>query len=170
MIGLVGVGDDQVNLIKQAAEFGLRKGGAKLAGFLVYITDIHALGLPVAQGLSFPASYYWDQNDAARAFAKRFQAERKAMPTKNQASVYAGTLHFLKAMAQAGTDDPIAVNKAMRAAPVSLLRPPCHAARRWPAAVRRHPVPGENARRRAAGPGTTTPKSAACRRTRRSCR
>ncbi len=118
VIGLASVGGDQVTLIKQAAEFGLQKSGAKLAGFLVYITDIHALGLDVAQGLSFPAGFYWDQSAAARAFAKRFAAERGAMPTKNQASVYAGVAHFLRAMAQAGTDDVLAVNKAMRALPV----------------------------------------------------
>ncbi len=124
VIGLASVGGDQVNLIKQSAEFGLQNSGARLAGFLVYITDIHALGLPVAQGLSFPASFYWDQNEASRDFAKRFQEERKAAPTQNQALIYASTLHFLRAMAQAVSDDPIAVNKAMRAAPVSLFGRP----------------------------------------------
>jgi branched-chain amino acid transport system substrate-binding protein len=124
IIGIAAVGGDQVNLIKQASEFGLRKNGVRLAGYLVYITDIHALGLDVAQGLSFPASFYWDQNDQSRAFAKRFMAERKAVPTKNQAVNYASTLHFLKAMAQAGTDDPIAVNKAMRAMPVAYFGRP----------------------------------------------
>ena len=124
IIGLAAVGGDQVTLIKQAAEFGLLGGKTGFGGFLIYITDIHALGLKTAQGLTFPASYYWDQNDAARAFAKRFTAERKAVPTQNQALVYAGTLHFLKAMAQAGTDDPIAVNKAMRAMPVGFFGRP----------------------------------------------
>jgi branched-chain amino acid transport system substrate-binding protein len=124
IVGIAAVGGDQVNLIKQAAEFGLRKSGVQLAGYLVYITDIHALGLDVAQGLSFPAGFYWDQNDESRAFAKRFMAERKAAPTKNQALNYACTLHFLKAMAQAGTDDPIAVNKAMRALPVAYFGRP----------------------------------------------
>ncbi len=119
IVGLAAVGGDQVNLIKQAAEFGLRKSGVQLAGYLVYISDIHALGLDVAQGLSFPSGFYWDQSDESRAFAKRFMAERKAPPTKNQAVDYACTLHFLKAMAQAGTDDPVAVNKAMRAMPVA---------------------------------------------------
>ena len=119
VIGLASVGGDQVNLIKQAAEFGLQAGGAQtLAGFLVYLTDIHALGLEVAQGLRFPTSFYWDQNDAARAFGKRFMAERQAMPTQNQANVYAATLHFLRGMAQAGTRDALAVSRAMRAMPV----------------------------------------------------
>jgi branched-chain amino acid transport system substrate-binding protein len=124
IIGIAAVGGDQVNLIKQASEFGLRKNGVQLAGYLVYITDIHALGLDAAQGLSFPAGFYWDQNEDSRAFAKRFMAERKAAPTKNQALNYACTLHFLKAMAQAGTDDPVAVNKAMRAMPVSYFGRP----------------------------------------------
>lgn len=119
VIGIAAVGGDQVNLIKQAYEFGLRKKGVGLAGFLVYITDIHALGLEVAQDFRFPSGFYWDQNEQSRAFGKRFMAERKAMPTKNQALTYASTLHFLKGMAKAGTDDPIAVNKAMRALPVA---------------------------------------------------
>ncbi len=124
VIGLAAVGNDQVNLIKQAAEFGLRKNGVQLAGFLVYITDIHALGLDVAQGLRFPASFYWDQNDASRSFSKRFMKDHNAAPTKEQALNYASSLHFLKSMAQAGTDDPIAVNKAMRAIPVSYFGRP----------------------------------------------
>ena len=124
VIGLASVGGDQVNLIKQGAEFGLQSGGARLAAFLVYITDIHALGLQVAQGLSFPSGFYWDQSEPSRAFASRFQAERRAVPTQNQASVYAGTLHFLKAMAQAGTDDPVAVGRAMRAMPITYFGRP----------------------------------------------
>ncbi len=119
VIGLASVGGDQVNLLKQAAEFGMQTGGPQtLAGFLVYLTDIHALGLDVAQGLRFPTSFYWDQNPAARAFGQRFMAERKAMPTQNQANVYAATTHFLRAVAQAGTRDALAVGRAMRAMPV----------------------------------------------------
>lgn len=122
IIGLASVGGEQVNLIKQAAEFGLQAGGSQtLAGFLVYITDIHALGLEIAQGLNFPTSFYWDQNEASRSFGERFGTERKAMPTQNQANVYAGTLHFLKAMSQAGTRDATAVNGAMRAMPVDFF-------------------------------------------------
>lgn len=119
VIGLASVGNDQVNLIKQAGEFGLQiKGHQQMVTFLVYITDIHALGLKVCQGLTFASGFYWDQNDEARAFSRRFFAERHAMPTRNQASIYVCTRHFLKAMAQAGTRDAIAVNKAMRALPV----------------------------------------------------
>ncbi len=125
VIGLAAVGGDQVTLIKQAAEFGLGTGGAQtLAGFLIYITDIHALGLKVAQGLTVSTGFYWDQDDGTRAFARRFFAGRHAMPTKNQAMVYASTRHFLRAMAQAGTRDAMAVNAAMRALPVDLFGTP----------------------------------------------
>jgi branched-chain amino acid transport system substrate-binding protein len=125
VVGLCSVAGDLVNVIKQAAEFGLGRGGTQtLAAFLVYITDIHALGLPAAQGLTFASSFYWDQNDEARAFAKRFMAEHKAPPTREQAQVYTASRHFLKAMAQAGTRDAIAVNKAMRALPVDYFGRP----------------------------------------------
>ena len=125
VIGLAAVGGDQVNLIKQASEFGLTTGGAQtLAGFLVYIPDIAALGLPVAQGLSFGSNFYWDSNDGTRAFAKRFQAERPIVPSKNQAAIYAATLHFLRAMARAGTRDAAAVNQAMRATSVDWFGEP----------------------------------------------
>jgi branched-chain amino acid transport system substrate-binding protein len=119
VLGLASVGNDQVNLIKQLSEFGIQgKTGQTLAGFLVYITDIDALGLDTAQGFRFPTSFYWDQSEGTRAFAKRFFAERRAMPTQNQANIYAATLDFLKSMAKAGTRDAIAVNKAMRADPL----------------------------------------------------
>ncbi len=121
VIGLAAVGGDQVNLIKQAAEFGVQAAGRQLAGFLVYLTDINAVGLKVAQGMSFGASFYWDQNREARAFAHRFAAMQTAMPTKNQATNYAAALHFLKAVAQAGTTDALAVNRAMRAMPVAFF-------------------------------------------------
>ena len=120
VLGLASVGGDQVNLVKQLAEFGIQgRTGQTLAGFLVYITDIDALGLDVAQGLRFPSCFYWDQRDGTRAFGTRFFAERKSMPTQNQANIYAATLHFLRAMAQAGTRDAIAVNRAMRAMPIA---------------------------------------------------
>ena len=119
VLGLAAVGQDQVNLIKQLAEFGLQgKTGQTLAGFLVYITDIDALGLDVAQGFRFPTSFYWDATEGTRAFGRRFFAERRAMPTQNQANVYAAASHFLRSMAQAGTRDPLAVNRAMRELPV----------------------------------------------------
>ena len=98
--------------------------GKTLAAFLVYLTDIHALGLQAAQGLALSSGFYWDQTDASRAFAQRFFAEHKAMPTRNQASVYLSTRHFLKAAAQAGTRDALAVGKAMRALPVDYFGRP----------------------------------------------
>ncbi len=122
VIGLASVGGDQVNLVKQLAEFGLQgKTGQVLAGFLVYITDIDALGLDIAQGLRFPSSFYWDQSAGTRAFSQRFFAARKAMPTQNQANIYAATTHFLKSMAQAGSRDAVAVNRAMRSLPLAFF-------------------------------------------------
>lgn len=118
VFGLASVGGDLVNLVKQIAEFGLQ-GKRTLAGFLIFVTDIHALGLDVAQGLRFPTSFYWDANPGTRAFASRFFAERRAMPTQNQANVYAATLHFLRCIAAAGTRDPLAVNRAMRERPLA---------------------------------------------------
>lgn len=114
VVGLASVGAEQVNLIKQAAEFGLPR-QQRLASYLMYISEIHALGLPAAQNLVVTSSFYWDQNEAARTWSNRFFAERRAMPTREQASIYTATLHYLKSMAQAGTRDAIAVNKAMRA-------------------------------------------------------
>ena len=120
VIGLCSVGLDLINAIKQASEFGLlRPGGPTIATFLTYISDIHSLGLPVTGGLQFAESFYWDKDDATRAWSARFEGERKVKPTKNHAAVYACTLHWLKGIAQAGTTDAVAVNKAMRALPVS---------------------------------------------------
>jgi branched-chain amino acid transport system substrate-binding protein len=101
VIGLANAGGDTINSIKQAAEFGIVKGGQSLAGLLVFASDVNALGLNTAQGLIFTETWYWDRTDADRAWTKRWQAERKAtgkVPTMNQAGVYAGTLHYLKAV------------------------------------------------------------------------
>ena len=102
VIGLANAGGDTINSIKQAAEFGIVKGGQNLAGLLVFASDINALGLPTAQGLIFTETWYWDLNDNNRAWTKRWNAERGAtnkVPTMNMAGVYAGTLHYLKAVA-----------------------------------------------------------------------
>lgn len=117
VIGLASVGGDTITAIKQAAEFGIGKGGQRLAGFLVFITDIHALGLEVAQGLYVSSGFYWNQNDASRAFSQRFMQERHVMPTKSQAASYAATVHWLKAVEAAGTTDSVVVNRQMRMAP-----------------------------------------------------
>jgi branched-chain amino acid transport system substrate-binding protein len=99
IIGLANAGGDTINSIKQAAEFGIVAGGQNLAGLLVFITDVHALGLQTAQGLIMTEAFYWDRNDASRAFAKRFAPLYKGnMPTMVQAGVYAAVTHYLKAV------------------------------------------------------------------------
>jgi branched-chain amino acid transport system substrate-binding protein len=99
IIGLANAGGDTINSIKQAAEFGIVEGGQNLAGLLVFISDVHALGLKTAQGLIFTESFYWDLNDATRAFAKEFAKSNKGnMPTMSQAGTYSLTLHYLKAV------------------------------------------------------------------------
>lgn len=124
-IGLASVGNDLVNEVKQAHEFGIGKDGKQsLIAFLVYIQDINALSLNTAQGLHATAGFYWDQNEKARAFAKRFLEKRKMMPSKNHAEIYTAVLHYLQAVDKAGTDEAVAVNKAMRAAPVDYFGRP----------------------------------------------
>jgi branched-chain amino acid transport system substrate-binding protein len=99
IIGLANAGADTTNAIKQASEFGIVKGGQKLAGLLVFLSDVHALGLDKAQGLNITTTFYWDQNDRTRAWAKRFAAANGGKyPTMVQAGVYAGVLHYLKAV------------------------------------------------------------------------
>jgi branched-chain amino acid transport system substrate-binding protein len=105
IIGLANAGADTTNAIKQAAEFGIVEGGQNLAGLLVFITDVHALGLKTAQGLVLTESWYWDLNDNNRAFAKEFAPANKGnMPTMVQAGVYAAVLHYLKAVHALGSD------------------------------------------------------------------
>ena len=101
IIGLANAGGDTINSIKQGAEFGIVKGGQKFAGLLVFASDVNALGLATAQGLTLTETWYWDMNDANRAWTKRWQAERKAagkFPTMVQAGVYSGITHYLKAV------------------------------------------------------------------------
>src|SRR6478672_1619727 len=98
VIGLANAGGDTINSIKQAAEFGIVKGGQSLAGLLVFSSDVAALGLPTAQGLLLTETWYWDMNDANRAWTKRWQQERQGKwPTMIHAGVYAGITHYLKA-------------------------------------------------------------------------
>jgi branched-chain amino acid transport system substrate-binding protein len=120
VIGLAVAGADAINSIKTAADFGLVAGGQKLAGLLVLITDIHALGLKTAQGLMFTEAYYWDQNDETRAFAKRF-AERHGgkPPTMFQAGIYSAVTHYLKAIKAAGSDEAKTVIAEMKKIPVN---------------------------------------------------
>jgi branched-chain amino acid transport system substrate-binding protein len=121
VIGLANAGGDTINSIKQAAEFGIVKGGQSLAGLLVFASDVAALGLPTAQGLFLTESWYWDMNDANRAWTKRWQEERKAankVPTMIHAGVYAGILHYLKArVALGGNPDGKTVAAKMKEMP-----------------------------------------------------
>ena len=119
IIGLANAGGDTINSIKQAAEFGIVKGGQNLAGLLVFITDVHALGLPIAQGLIFTEAWYWDANDGNRAFAKEFAPANKGnMPTMVQAGVYSAVLHYLKAVHELKSDaDGAAVVAKMKELP-----------------------------------------------------
>jgi branched-chain amino acid transport system substrate-binding protein len=120
VIGLANAGGDTVNSIKQAAEFGIVQGGQRLAGLLVFTADVDSLGLDAAQGLLLTESYYWDQNDETRAFAKRFEAAYNGKPpTSPQAGIYGAVTHYLKAMAAAGTEDGTKVVAQMRAMPIN---------------------------------------------------
>ena len=104
VIGLANAGGDTTNAIKQAAEFGITGGGQKIAALLLFLSDVHALGLNLAQGLTFTESFYWDLNDGTRAFSDRFQKRMKtgAKPTMVQAGSYAAVLHYLKALEALG--------------------------------------------------------------------
>ncbi|HEX6776317.1 MAG TPA: ABC transporter substrate-binding protein [Methylomirabilota bacterium] len=118
IVGLANAGGDTTNSIKQAAEFGIVKGGQSLAGLLVFITDVHGLGLPTAQGLIFTETFYWDQNDKTRAFAKRFAERDKGIhPTMIHAGVYSAVLHYLKAVEALKSDDGTKVIAKMKEMP-----------------------------------------------------
>jgi branched-chain amino acid transport system substrate-binding protein len=118
VIGLANAGGDTINSIKQAAEFGIVKGGQKLAGLLIFVSDIHSLGLERAQGLSFTEAFYWDLNDKTRAFSKRFGEKFKGrMPTMIQAGFYSATLAYLNAVKATGTDDADKVMAQLKSGP-----------------------------------------------------
>ncbi|OYW98618.1 MAG: ABC transporter permease, partial [Rhizobiales bacterium 32-66-8] len=120
VIGLANAGGDTVNTIKQAAEFGITQAGQALAGLLIFITDINALGLETAQGLVLTESFYWDLNDETRAWSERFAAENGGKkPTMVQAGVYASVLHYLKAVQSTGGKETAALMAAMKATPTS---------------------------------------------------
>ena len=119
VVAFASVGGDLVNLIKQAHEFGVGVDGKqRLGGFLIYISDINAVGLETAQGFNLTTGFYWDQSPESRAFAKRFMAQTGMMPGKDHAAIYTAVLHYLQAAKAAGTVEAVAVNRAMRAAPV----------------------------------------------------
>jgi branched-chain amino acid transport system substrate-binding protein len=116
IVGLANAGGDTINSIKQAAEFGIVKGGQKLAGLLVFVSDIHSLGLERAQGLNLTEAFYWDLDDKTRAFSKRFAARHGGkMPTMAQAGFYSASLAYLNAVKAAGTDDSDKVMATLKA-------------------------------------------------------
>ncbi|MBX3643561.1 MAG: ABC transporter substrate-binding protein [Rubrivivax sp.] len=118
IVALANAGGDTINSIKQASEFGITKGGQNLAGMLMFLTDVHSLGLNTAQGLIFTTTFYWDLNDQTRAWTKRFNAATGGKyPTMVQAGVYASVLHYLKAVEAAKTDDGTKVVAKMKELP-----------------------------------------------------
>jgi branched-chain amino acid transport system substrate-binding protein len=119
VVGFAVAGTDLINAIKQASEFGLNQTGQRLAGLLVYINDVHGLGLRATQGMTLASAFYWDRNDGSRQFAKRFFDRMHKMPNMSQAGVYSSTMHYLQAVKAAGTTDAAAVMRAMRDTPIN---------------------------------------------------
>ena len=119
IVGLATSGRDMINAIEQASEFSLIQDGQRLAGLLIFISDVHSLGLKTAQGLLMTSAYYWDQNDKTRVWAERFFSKMKRMPTMVQAGVYGAVIHYLKSVQAAGSKDPDAVMAKMRELPIN---------------------------------------------------
>ena len=119
ILGLANAGGDTINSIKQAAEFGVVEGGQKLAGLLVFISDVHSLGLKTAQGLQLTEAFYWDQNDETRAWSKKFFEKMNRQPSMSQAGVYGAVMHYLNAIKVTGSDDGPTVVKKMKETPVN---------------------------------------------------
>lgn len=119
VIGLANAGGDFVNAVKQSSEFGVVQGGQSLAAMLVFITDVKALGLSVAQGLKFTTGYYWDRDDASRKFAAKYFARMKAQPSMVQAGAYSATMHYLNAVKAVGSTDAEKVTQWMKANPIN---------------------------------------------------
>jgi len=118
IVGLANAGLDTTNSIKQAAEFGIVKGGQKLAGLLMTLSEVHGLGLEAAQGLILTEGFYWDHDDRSRAFAERFIKRTGRMPSMIHAGTYSATLSYLKAVKAAGSKDSEAVVKKLKELPV----------------------------------------------------
>jgi branched-chain amino acid transport system substrate-binding protein len=118
VVALANGGGDMINAAKQANEFGLTRDGRSLVSLLVFITDIHSIGLEAAQGLTFVTGFYWDRDEATRTWSKRFFARHQRVPTQAQAAVYSAVRHYLRAVAAAGTDEAKAVMAKMRDLPV----------------------------------------------------
>ena len=118
IIGIAGGPPNNTTAIKTAGEFGIFKGGQQLAGLLVVITDVHALGLPAAQGLLLTTAFYWDMDEKTREWSKRYFAKMNRMPTMWQAGVYSSVMHYLEAVRDTGTDEPLQVTAKMREKPI----------------------------------------------------
>jgi branched-chain amino acid transport system substrate-binding protein len=119
IIGLANAGGDTINSIKQASEFGIVKGGQKLAGLLIFLSDVHSLGLQTAQGLQLTAAFYWDQNDKTRAWSKKFFAKMHKEPTMVQAGDYSATMAWLNAVKAVNSLDADKVMKQLRSHPIN---------------------------------------------------
>ncbi|MCH4564139.1 ABC transporter substrate-binding protein [Halomonas sp. EGI 63088] len=119
IIGLANAGADTVNAITTASQFGVVQGGQQLAGLLIFLNDVHAMGLEATQGLLLTTGWYWDMDDEAREWAERYYERTARMPTMVQAGIYSSTMHYLKAMEEVGTDDPMTVKARMAGTPVN---------------------------------------------------
>ncbi|PWC78545.1 ABC transporter substrate-binding protein [Azospirillum sp. TSH64] len=119
VVAFANAGGDTINGVKQAAEFGIPQGGQTLAGLLLNINDIQALGLETSQGLMLANSFYWDMTEETRGWSKKFEERTGRKPSMNQAGVYSSVRHYLKAVQELGTDDPDKVAAKMRAMPVT---------------------------------------------------
>ena len=119
VIGLANAGGDATNAVKQASEFGITQSGQSLAGLLLFISDVNALGLQAAQGLLLTTGFYWDMDEQTREWTKKFEAKAGRKPTMVQAGVYSAVRHYLKAVEAVGSDDPDKVAAKMRETPVN---------------------------------------------------
>ena len=119
VVGLANAGGDTVNSVKQATEFGIAAKGQIVAPLLMFISDVHAMGLNIAQGMYLTEGFYWDYNNDSRAWSKRFFAIQKRMPTMAQAGMYSAVMHYLKSVKASGTDETTAVLKKMHELPIA---------------------------------------------------
>jgi branched-chain amino acid transport system substrate-binding protein len=119
VVAMANAGGDMINAIKQANEFGLKRTGQTIISLLAFITDVHSIGLDAAQGLTFLTAFYWDRDDASRAWSKQFFERHKRMPTSAQAAVYSAIRHYLRAVEAADTDEARAVMAKLQEIPVN---------------------------------------------------
>ena len=119
IIGLANAGADTVNAINTAAQFGVVEAGQQLAGLLVFLNDVYAMGLETTQGLLLTTGWYWNMDDESREWAERYYERVGRMPTMVQAGIYSSTMHYLETVAELGTDDPVAVRAALGEKPIN---------------------------------------------------